>query len=274
MPEKNELDLFSSALETGEVTREEVTRVLYLDTETTGADPETAHICELALLLTEYRGFSRIRENDTVLQQLVSPPVPVPPEASAVHHITNSMLEGSPPVGELAGDVSRLVDGSDYICAHNLPYDLSILLREMPEVWSGIGPDAQLDSLRLSRHLWPLIPSHSLQALRYRFELDSGIRGSAHRAMFDTELVRALLEYVTAGGLVPAGSWMELADYISSPLEIKVFSFGKYRGKLVEDIAARDRDYIMWLLKQEWVPKDYPDLYHTILDKVSDRERG
>lgn len=260
----NEPDLFSGALDAaGE------TRVLYLDTETTGADPETAHICEVALLLSTYSGFNRRPEQDVRFQTLVKPPEKVPPEASAVHHITNGMLKDQPSIQDISVSVLELFQQADCISAHNLPYDLTILIRELPGVLQGMDKASRLDSLRLSRHLWPLIPSHALQALRYRFSLDSGITGDAHRAMFDTELVRSLVEYAVEQDSFSGSSWAALVEYVVSPLEVKVFSFGKYRGKLVEDIAAQDRDYIMWLLKQDWIPRDYPDLYHTILEKSS-----
>lgn len=264
-----EPDLFSGALDAvGE------TRVLYLDTETTGADPETAHICEVAFLLSTYSGFNRRPEQDVQFQKLVKPPGRVPPEASAIHHITNEMLKDEPSIQDISGRIFELFRQADCISAHNLPYDLAILTRELPGVLQGMDSSSRLDSLRLSRHLWPLIPSHSLQALRYRFSLDSGITGEAHRAMFDTELVRSLVEYAIEQDIFNGNNWAELVEYVMSPLEVKVFSFGKYRGKLVEDIAAQDRDYIMWLLKQDWIPRDYPDLYHTILEKSSVDGRG
>lgn len=245
-----------------------MTRVLFLDTETTGTDPDTANTCEVAFLLSSYDGFNRLPEADERLDTLVLPPDPVPPEASAVHHITNEMLEGKPVMTDLEDRIRELVLQADILCAHNLPYDLGILTRELPGTFGGVGPGMQLDSLRLARHLWPLIPSHALQALRYRFRLDPSVRGDAHRAMFDTELVRSLVEMIIQQRLVVTDSWSGLVEFTLSPLEVKVFSFGKYRGKLVEDIAAQDRDYVMWLLKQKWVPQDYPDLYHTILEKT------
>ncbi len=52
------------------------------------------------------------------------------------------------------------------------------------------------------------------------------------------------------------------------PPEVKVFSFGKYRGNLVEDTFARDPEYIKWLLRQKWLSEEHPDLYHTILQKT------
>lgn len=260
---KNEPDLFSSAFDISPDTR-----VLFLDTETTGPDPETAHVCEIAMVLSSYSSFRRVPQEDIVFSSLVKPSVPVPPEASAVHHITGEMLQDKPSIEEISPEMESLVRKADFVCAHNIPFDMTILRRQLSTVFESVKHEMELDSLRLSRHIWPLIPSHALQVLRYRFGLDSRIDGDAHRALFDTELVRALVEHITSKDLTDCAGWRELVELSWSPLEIKVFSFGKYRGKLVEDIIARDRDYIKWLLRQDWVTSDYPDLYHTLLDKT------
>ena len=264
MTMKNEPDLFSNTVSSGEECR-----ILYLDTETTGVDTETAHVCEVAFLLSTYEGFERDPEKDIIIQELILPPEPVPPEASAVHHITNGMLAGKPALEDISERIREIANKADYISAHNLPYDLAILKRQLPDIFGKIGEGMKLDSLRLARHIWPSIPSHALQVLRYRFNLDAHIAGDAHRAMFDTELVRSLIEYILRMDLVTKDSWENLAAYTRSALEVKIFSFGKYRGKLVEDIAAQDTDYIRWLLRQKWIPADYPDLYHTLLDRTS-----
>lgn len=264
MTMKNEPDLFSST-----VSSDEECRILYLDTETTGVDTETAHVCEVAFLLSTYEGFVRVPQKDIIVQELILPPEPVPPEASAIHHITNGMLAGKPLLKDISEKLRDLVSKADYISAHNLPYDLAILKRQLPDIFGNIPEETKLDSLRLSRHIWPSIPSHALQVLRYRFGLDADITGDAHRAMFDTELVRSLLEYILRMRLVKEDTWGDLVKFTRSALEVKIFSFGKYRGKLLEDIAVQDTDYIRWLLRQDWIPADYPDLYHTLLDKAA-----
>ena len=255
MTMKNEPDLFS-----GTVSSDEECRILYLDTETTGVDTETA--------------FARDPRKDIIIQELILPPEPVPPEASAIHHITNDMLAGKPPLEDISEKLRDIVSKADYISAHNLPYDLAILKRQLPDIFGNIQEETKLDSLRLSRHIWPSIPSHALQVLRYRFDLDADITGDAHRAMFDTELVRSLIEYILQKHLATPDTWGDLVKFTRSALEVKIFSFGKYRGKLVEDIAAQDTDYIRWLLRQDWIPADYPDLYHTLLDKAAGKGKG
>lgn len=259
-------DLFSTI-------EKSTTRVLFLDTETTGPDPSSAEVCEVAFILAEYSGF-RSEAGETRFESLVKPSVPIPPEASAVNGISNRMVKDAPPAEKIRSSIASLVNQADYLSAHNLPYDYAILKRQYPGLFSSFGPDRQVDTLRLSRHIWQDIPSHSLQALRYRFELDADLQGDAHRALFDTELVRALLDYsFQQETLVPAGEdWNELVKLIASPLEVKIFSFGKYRGSLVEDTVAGDPDYIKWLLRQKWLADEHPDLYHTILRKTGSKK--
>lgn len=259
-------DLFSSIVG-GNV------RILFLDTETTGPDPSTAEVCEVAFLLAEYDGFSFTGEKQ-VFEALVKPSVPIPPEASAVNQISNKMVSNSPPAEEFIEQIGKLTEKADYISAHNLPYDFTILKRQYPSLFNRFDKSTHIDTLRLSRHIWQEIPSHALQALRYRFELDQDITGEAHRALFDTELVQSLLHYSLEQSICNdlQSHWNSLVDLIVSPLEVKIFTFGKYRGNLVEDTVARDPDYIRWLLKQKWLPDEHPDLFNTILSKTGARK--
>ena len=246
----------------------EETAILFVDTETTGTDTGSAEVCEIAMAISRYSGFARLDEGQEVFSSLVKPSLEIPPEASAVHHITNRMVDSSPSLEELESRIGEFAASAGYICAHNLPYDMTILRRQLPGVFRRFTAAMEVDTLRLARHVWPEIPSHSLQALRYRFDLDGAIGGEAHRALFDTLLVRSLLEAVLGGNLLPFTSWTQLVEYILSPLEVLIFTFGKYRGSLVEDIVAEDAEYVSWLLRQPWIPDEYPDLYHTLRRKT------
>jgi DNA polymerase III epsilon subunit-like protein len=178
------------------------------------------------------------------------------------------MLHDAPSAADLHETVRGFAERAAFICAHNLPFDLAMLQRGFPGVFTVFTEDRRIDTLRLSRHCYSDIPSHGLQTLRYRYGLDGAILpGEAHRALFDTRLVKALLDSILEKGLTGTTGLPELIRFIARPLEIKVFNFGKHKGCLVEDTAATDPDYIRWLLKQEWLPVEYPDLYHTLLKK-------
>jgi len=248
--------------------------ILYIDTETTGADPSTAEICEIGAVLVPYDGLTQLSMEIAEYHSLVKPSEDIPPEASAIHHITGDMVKAAPSAAEIESLISPLVARASFVCAHNAPFDMAILTRQMPGVFRRFEESNIVDSLRLARHLWPQIPSHSLQALRYRFGLGKGLEGDAHRALFDAYLVMKLIHHARDSSLLPVKSWDELSDFARSPLEVTVFNFGKYRGSLVEDVAVQDPQYVTWLLSQVWVPKDYPDLYHTLLRKLGSDRKG
>ncbi|MEJ0002331.1 MAG: 3'-5' exonuclease [bacterium] len=59
--------------------------IIFLDTETTGNEPEKDFLCQLA-----YKSASE------TFCELFKPPVSIPPEASAITHITNKMVADKP----------------------------------------------------------------------------------------------------------------------------------------------------------------------------------
>ena len=258
-----ELDLFSGS-------PAELTRVLFLDTETTGIEPGSSEVCEIGMLLTAYDGLVRVEGEDRTFESLIRPSGPIPPEASAVHHITDEMVSSAPSMAEVLDRVTEMASMADLVSAHNLPFDLAMLAGSSGGAFPRFEPERMLDTLRLARHLWPELPSHSLQALRYRFGLDRslGTDGRAHRALFDAVLVMRLVEKVISAGVTDCASMMELAELAGSPIEVLTFGFGKYKGKLLDDIVARDREYIDWLVSQDWARQEHPDLYHTLCRKT------
>lgn len=71
--------------------------VLVLDTETTGPDPETARIVELGAVY-----FWRGQMVGRPLNIRLNPGCPIPPEASAVHGITDADVAGAPTFADVA----------------------------------------------------------------------------------------------------------------------------------------------------------------------------
>lgn len=64
-----------------------------IDIETTGINPTCDAIIEIASVDVLADGTIASRQ-----EALVCPPIPVPPEASAVHHLTHEDLTGKPPL--------------------------------------------------------------------------------------------------------------------------------------------------------------------------------
>ena len=105
-------------------------------------------------------------------------------------------------------------------------------------------------TLRVASHLWPDVPAHGNQALRYRLDLDE----PPHRAMGDALVTAALLvrEAETAGGIEP------LLELTRQPELLCRVSFGKHRGQPWSEVS---QDYLVGTARQD---RDNPDLDHTI----------
>ena len=129
-----------------------------LDCESTGVDPQTARIVQLA--------FVRVLPNGSIdptssLCTLVNPGVPIPPEATAVHGISDDHVS-SPAVpdtrtalGMLSERIGWSWEAGDCLAVMNAPYDLPLVAAEWSRAGAGAMPWTHpvLDPLVMDRHL-------------------------------------------------------------------------------------------------------------------------
>jgi len=158
-----------------------VSNAVVLDTETTGLDPASDKIIELALVKFEYsRATGEVGRVLEVYDGLEDPGVPIPPESTALHGITDEMVRGQR-LDEAA--IERLLDGVGLVIAHNAEFDRPFMERRLP----GFSALAWGCSLREVPWEAVGIGSGKLEYLAYRY----GFFFDAHRAETDG---RALLE--------------------------------------------------------------------------------
>ena len=128
-----------------------------------------------------------------------TPGFQIPPEASAVHHITTAMVAGkAPSLARIRPALEALADPAIPFAAHNAGFDSAFLKPAVP-AWTS----PWICTLRIARHLWPDAPSHGNQALRYRLALNVPGNHPPHRAMGDAIATAALLvrQVQTAGSV-------------------------------------------------------------------------
>ncbi|ART57136.1 hypothetical protein CBP35_19680 (plasmid) [Acidovorax carolinensis] len=118
-----------------------------VDVEVTGVDPDVDRIVDVAIL--------RFRNGvPEVFHSLVNPGIPIPPTASAVHHITDEDVANSPYIEDLAEPIRAALNGALAV-AHNAQLDALFV-----DPVTGVEPDPSqwICSLRLAKHLWPQAP--------------------------------------------------------------------------------------------------------------------
>lgn len=212
--------------------------IVVADTETTSGNVEEAQVVEIATALLNKDLYIQ-----SVYQTLVNPQEPIPPSASAVHHIIDADVLDAPLMASLP--LAEMYDNDVVFVAHNAPYD-----RAMLPVWQE---HRWLCTLRLARHLLPEQPSHALQTLRYALQLRPMVPSGAlmHRAEADVMVTIELLKYllnVFASSHGTSPSLVDLNEVIAlseQPILYSKMPFGKHRGELIKDVP---RSYMRWAL--------------------------
>jgi DNA polymerase-3 subunit epsilon len=112
--------------------RGETRRGVFVDTETTGLDPDTDEVIELALLPFEYErdtgAVVRVDQN-AALAAFRQPSFPIPPESSKIHGLTDEMVAGQ--VID-PGRIRALVEPAHILIAHNAAFDRPMVEKHWP----------------------------------------------------------------------------------------------------------------------------------------------
>lgn len=174
----------------------------FVDVETTGLSPRTARVCELAAI--SFRGLERVG----TMAELINPGVPIPPEVSRIHGITDAMVKDSPRFDRV---VLKLIDmlESSVIVAHNAEFDMGFLKAECERSWAKIPERPVLDTLALARRNWKF---KSNRLGNIAAELNISCEGW-HRALTDVEMTRKIFEHFI--GAFRAEGAVTVADLIS-----------------------------------------------------------
>jgi DNA polymerase III epsilon subunit family exonuclease len=162
-------------------------RVVVLDFETTGWEPERAAIVEIGRVTLDGGAIT------DEWSSLVRPGRPMPPDAARVHGITDAMVADAPPPGALAPAVRDACAGAT-IALHNASFDLPFLIGLMRAAAAPPLLNPVVDTLGLARGLFGS-GGNALGPLAERFGI---AHDGPHRALPDArataELLRALAE--------------------------------------------------------------------------------
>lgn len=234
-------------------------KYILFDTETTG-NQEHDRIIQVGALVFDSKKyvqdfekhsenlFDMIKENDTLIfNELCSSDVKISYEAMEVHNITPEMIYDKPKFNEteFAKMLLKFNTSENYLIAHNIKFDLSMLEKE------GFKNNYKLiDTYKCAKVIFPDLEAHRLQYLRYVLNLyknekneakNIGINIKAHDALGDVLVMKLLLDE-----LLKTNSYDELYEITKKPVLTKNFTFGKYKGKTFAEVYSIDKNYLMW----------------------------
>lgn len=152
-------------------------KLVFIDLETTGANPVSDRITEI--------GIVEVRDGETTRwSTLVNPEISIPPFIQSLTGITNEMVRNAPTFDTLTEDLLQRLEGGLFI-AHNARFDYGFLRNAFKQAGHTLRSDV-LCTVKLSRTLFPHEPKHNLDVLIARHHLAPDGR---HRALADADLL-------------------------------------------------------------------------------------
>lgn len=247
--------------------------IVFFDLETTGLNVGHDHIVEICLhkvfpdTHTETRTY-RVRPVDSEGNTL-----PIPPETTAIHGISDSDVADMPSFKELAPQLVEFIGDSDLAGYNSNKFDIPMLVEEFLR---ADVPFSLKDRFKVDvQNIFHRMESRTLKAA-YRFYCDKDLV-NAHSADADTiatyEVLMAQLdryqdvEYEYKGEVSKPvvndiealsrfsdnGNWADLVGHLSyNEAHEVVFNFGKHKGKTVVSVFTDEPSYYDWMMKADF----------------------
>jgi DNA polymerase-3 subunit epsilon len=222
----------------------------FFDLETTGIDVSKDRIVEISIF--------KVFPNGTTESKtwLVNPTIPIPAQASAVHGITNEKVANEPTFNELASQVHNMIKDSDLGGFNSDRFDIPLLAEELLRA----GVDFDMKN-RVSIDVQTIFHKKEERTLSaaYKFYCNASLE-NAHSAEADTiatyEVLKAQLDRYE--DLENDAKWLsefttrkksvDFAGFIALNNEGKeIFTFGKNKGQLVEEVLEKEPGYYGWI---------------------------
>lgn len=210
-----------------------------VDLECTSREPAEAHIVEWAALVIRLPWFG---EGGTEEHGgLVRPPITIPPETSAVHHIIDADVADAPTWETESERLHWLLKCEDRIAvAHNAEYERTVLAKN--DSLTGLQ---WLCTYKAALRVWPDCPSHSNECLRYFLGFGTGRRGqqAPHSALHDAKVTAQILDE-----LLRVGTKLEdMLKWTNEPALLPTCPLGDWRGHKWADV---DEGFLLWIMRK------------------------
>jgi DNA polymerase III subunit epsilon len=241
--------------------------IVFFDLETTGLDIGTARIVEISMFKVN------VDQEKETLTLLINPGIPIPPETTAIHGISDEDVKDKPDFKACAKTILEFIGNADLSGYNILRYDLPLLAEEFLryDILFDISNRSVIDVQNIFHKMEP----RNLAAA-YQFYCNKELV-NAHTAEADTlatyEVLLAQIEkykqteYTFKGNTSqPVQNNMEalgtfsvqkkfadLAGHIvMDENDNPLFNFGKYKGQSVLKVFEREPQYYDWIMKSNF----------------------
>ncbi|MDR0687896.1 MAG: 3'-5' exonuclease [Prevotellaceae bacterium] len=229
--------------------------IAIFDLETTGIDVSHDRIVEISIIKVMPDG------SEDVKTQRINPTVSIPAEATRVHGITNEDVKDCPTFKEVAESVAAYIDGCDVAGYNSIRFDVPLLVEEF--LRAGVDVDFRNRHMVDVQNIFHRMEQRTLVAA-YKFYCQKELT-NAHSAEADTratyDVLLAQLERYPdlqndVAFLAEFSAKSRNVDYagriVLDDNGVEIINFGKYKGKKVADVLAKDPGYYSWVMNSSF----------------------
>jgi len=228
--------------------------IIFFDLETTGTDNVKDRIVEFALIKVSPDG-----KRDKYVKR-VNPGMPIPPESTLIHGITDEDVKNCPTFKQIAHNLYDWMKGCDLGGYNSSKFDIPVLAEEF--LRAGVNVDFTERHMIDVQQIFFKMEARTLSAA-YSFYCQKQLE-NAHSAEADIlatlDVLEAQLErYPDIGSDVHAlHQFTNTDEYVDYARRIvmkdghPVFNFGKHKGRKVEDIFNSEPQYYDWMMQADF----------------------
>ena len=245
--------------------------LIFFDLETTGINITKDRIVEISLLKVHPNG------KEEVKSRRINPEMPIPPQASAIHGITDDDVKDCPTFKQISKSLADWMEGCDIAGFNSSRFDVPLLAEEF--LRAGVDFDMSKCKFVDVQIIFHKKEQRTLEAA-YKFYCDKELI-NAHSAEADTlatyEVLKSQLErypdlqndmtYLSQ----EFSSFNNNVDFagrmIYDEQGVEIFNFGKHKGKSVAEILEKEPGYYSWMMDG-----DFPLNTKQALTKIKLRE--
>lgn len=229
--------------------------LVFFDLETTGTDITKDRIVEISYV----KVFPNGKEESKTMR--INPERPIPPESTAIHGITDDDVKDCPTFKAVAKTLAAQIEGCDLAGYNSNRFDIPLLAEEF------LRADVNIDLNRRKfvdvQTIFHKMEQRTLSAA-YKFYCNKTLE-NAHTAAADTmatyEVLQAQLDRYPElqndiAFLSDFSSYNNNVDFagrmIYNDKKEEVFNFGKFKGRLVEDVLKNEPGYYAWMMNSDF----------------------
>ena len=229
--------------------------ICFFDLETTGINITRDRVVEISILKVYPDG------REETYTKRVNPTIPIPPEVTLVHGISDDDIVDAPTFKEISKEVYHIIKDSDLGGFNSNRFDIPVLAEEM--LRADIDFDMKHTKSIDVQTIFHKMEQRTLGAA-YKFYCDKNL-DNAHSAEADTlatyEVLKSQLDKYKElendtkflAEFSSRNKFADFAGFINYNKEgLECFSFGKHKGKLVTDVLNKEPGYFGWLLNADF----------------------